>query len=552
MTDSKLGLYLCYWTNEAEKFAECQPAVMKTQDHNPDRLARFRAISPGTLWIGRVVMEGFDFRSHFNFPDRAAEKIRDIIMANLKGCRYDVLEGICEPNIDSEESAKSICELNIHLARLLRAEGFQYAAYSFSATRPDINYWPLLRPALWSADYLAMHAYGPGPLLHESYWYLLNYGLSWAALGEEIRKSLKGILLTEFGVARGLLGGPDVGYKAPPGESDEEYLTELIRADKELDSYIKGATIFQIGNRADWRTFGVEQLLPGLESHVRNFYCAGKKPDSGKNEEEPRMEDLGDKNLIHALDVSEYGGPIKDSQWKAAYEADFRLAIVQAWGGGPIPGGKNARCAQQLEGARKAGMMTAIYIWLPPDTTTKTELLIQAAKDAAGSEYQHVKFVAMDIEDAQLRLLHPLDPKARLFDAISHIKDKPVIIYTSRYMWSKVIGDVTGFEQYCALWDARYDKLADLDANWEPYGGWKERAIKQYQGTTTVAGGISADLNVVHLERLTRTNNATNQDTRIQEVLKKIEAAQATFKAGYEAGMNKLNEVKEDLDKWEV
>ena len=193
--------------------------------------------------------------------------------------------------------------------------------------------------------------------------------------------------------------------------------------------------------------------------------------------------------LVYALDASEYGGPIEDYKWRQAYVMGFRLAVIQAWGGGPIPGGKNTYCLDQLSGARKAGLMTAIYFVLPANTTIQTHLFIPVLKQAAGPEYEYIKFVAVDIEGD--KPLHPLDPKARLHDAISHIEDKPVVIYTSRNMWSKVIGDVTGFEQY-ALWDACYDKTPELDTNWVPYGGWKQRAMKQYKGTTDV-GGISAD-----------------------------------------------------------
>lgn len=215
---------------------------------------------------------------------------------------------------------------------------------------------------------------------------------------------------------------------------------------------------------------------------------------------EPKEENVAD-DVIRALDVSEWGGDIEESRWKKAYDAGFRMVVVQAWGGGPVPGGKNAYCAQQLAAARKVGMMTAIYLIVPPDTTTRTEFLIQAAKEAAGSEYQHIRFVALDIEDSALRLLHPTNPKGRLDDAISHIMDKPVVIYTSRHMWSKVMRGMAGFERY-PLWDAHYDEVAELDTNWVPYGGWTQCAMKQYKGTTLVPGGISADLNIADLVRL--------------------------------------------------
>lgn len=255
------------------------------------------------------------------------------------------------------------------------------------------------------------------------------------------------------------------------------------------------------GPESEWRSYDVAPILPQLGQLIQNpvywndyVYPGVNKPDLPKKEEEPMSDEL-----IRALDVSEYGGEIQESQWKAAYDAGYRMAIVQAWGGGPVPGGKNAYCARQLEGARRAGMMTAIYFHLPSDTTTKTELLIQAVKEAASVEYQYIKFVAVDIEGG--KLLHPLLWEERLEDAISHIKDKPVVIYTSKNAWEVVMGGVDGFEDY-PLWDAKYDNLPNLEANWKPYGGWTQRAIKQFKGTTIVPGGISSDLNTISLKRL--------------------------------------------------
>lgn len=316
MTDSKLGLHICRWNGEILNFAECQPAIMKSIDHNPDMLAKFRAVSPGTLWIGRVVLEGFDQRADFANPKLSAQTIAGIILANLKGCRYDVLEGINEPNLEEDpEKAKNICELNIHLARLLKKEGFQYAAYSFAATRPHLPLWPYLEPALKEADYLAMHAYGPGPLFHESYWYLYAYRLSWEALSGETRRHLKGMLFTEYGIAKGLLWtNKDVGWKANvrPEIQPRHYGNDLKISDGQLDCYVKGATIFQTGDiGGGWGTFEIEELLPGLKSHICSFVRPGvntcETPNNGEGEmEEPIRVLMPDGKTVKPMELEEY------------------------------------------------------------------------------------------------------------------------------------------------------------------------------------------------------------------------------------------------------
>lgn len=206
-------------------------------------------------------------------------------------------------------------------------------------------------------------------------------------------------------------------------------------------------------------------------------------------------------SLVKALDVSSYSGPISDGEWTRAYEDGWGLAVVQAWGGlSDHSSGPNPLCEFQLAGARGNGFLTAIYIVIPPDDTVETHELIRVAKEAAGPEYQHVLFVAPDIEDAQRRPLHPVDPDARLHNALVNIGHPIMPIYTSRSMWADVMRESTAFA-HLPLWDARWSAQQRLDDGWVPYGGWWECAMRQYQGTTIIHG-ITVDLNVADLDRL--------------------------------------------------
>lgn len=204
---------------------------------------------------------------------------------------------------------------------------------------------------------------------------------------------------------------------------------------------------------------------------------------------------------VKALDVSSHGGEIPPIRWRTARENGWELAVVQLWGG--LPGntmGPNPHAKQQLVGARAAGLLTAGYIWIPPDTTLDTSELIKVARAAAGDEESHLAFIAPDIEDPQRRRLHPINPEARLGDALAHLHGVRKAIYTSRSMWGPIMANTTVFKSI-PLWDADFDRGEDLDATFRPYGGWTERAMLQYKGTTDVHG-ISADLNVADLERL--------------------------------------------------
>lgn len=204
---------------------------------------------------------------------------------------------------------------------------------------------------------------------------------------------------------------------------------------------------------------------------------------------------------IKALDVSSHSGPISDGEWSRAYEDGWHLAIVQAWGGLPGGGsGPNPLCEFQLAGARGNDLLTAIYIVIPPDTDPHTHHLIRLAEEAAGPEYQHVRAVAMDIEDEDRRPLHPTNPDARLMDAIDNVRDKPVWIYTSFDNWIHIMRYSEAFCDY-PLWDGRWGFTDGLDDYWRPYGAWDRCAMRQYCGTTMIHG-ISVDLNVADLARL--------------------------------------------------
>ncbi len=204
---------------------------------------------------------------------------------------------------------------------------------------------------------------------------------------------------------------------------------------------------------------------------------------------------------VHALDVSSHSGFINQSAWEEAHRHGWTMAIVQAWGGLPGGGsGPNPYCEAQLQNARLAGDLTAIYIVIPPDTDPLTHELIRVAKAAAGAEYQHLEAVAMDIEDEDRRPLHPDDPDARLADAIANVGDKDVWIYTSLDNWTHIMRGSERFAHY-PLWDGRWGPTDGLDDAFVPYGGWTRCAMRQYQ-RTTLLHGISADLNVASLARL--------------------------------------------------
>ena len=197
------------------------------------------------------------------------------------------------------------------------------------------------------------------------------------------------------------------------------------------------------------------------------------------------------------LDCSAYSGPksIEPARWRTAYSEGWRGVCVQAWGGRPMGMGPNTYCSQQLSAARQAGFKVAVYVWLPPDDVTDTSALMALAKEACGDEWAYVRFVAFDIEAHANVQLHPVNPDARLANAMSHVLgEKPAVIYSSQSMWLKLMGNSKTFRKF-PLWEAYYDGDERLSVPPRFPDGWVFRAMKQYAGTSDVAG-LVVDLNI--------------------------------------------------------
>jgi hypothetical protein len=74
------------------------------------------------------------------------------------------------------------------------------------------------------------------------------------------------------------------------------------------------------------------------------------------------------------------------------------------------------------------------------------------------------------------------------------------------------------------LWDADYDGIPEAEASWSPYGGWTERRIKQFAGTSTLAGQGGVDLNVLSLKEVAEMSPAPAVDQAWQDKKQRVVA----------------------------
>lgn len=205
-----------------------------------------------------------------------------------------------------------------------------------------------------------------------------------------------------------------------------------------------------------------------------------------------------------AFDISGWQGRPNPAWFQQMKAAGYELGYIQLWGS--TPNGSrtpNPHAAYQLEQTRLAGMLTGGYIVIYPDVTDDTSVLIQVALQAAGPEVSAMSFIAPDIEPSSpLRM-------SRLLNARTNIKSqtqgKLIAVYTSREYWRKAFGSFDAPYPYAAedpLLEARYylpsgqapDVPPDLDWKWTAFGGWTQRAMLQYAGTTPTFG-VGTDRN---------------------------------------------------------
>ena len=575
---SKLGIAMIEWQTEGVLWAiENKPTavefmMVRPLDTRPmeeirpgvkvsqvDLVRMLAEASPKTLLIIRAYPDDY---GHPDFQDRMlswSEPFREV-------SDRVVAHSVNEPVIFNADNAKGLNDYEIGFIERMTKEGLIPMCFCLSESHlggPTIERiqngfetgkvvdWGNLPLWQYMKDGVRLLGEKGGFLGFNEYdWPDWNSSRAWGhkwRLGhwelnlEFIRKYVAPEYIPRVGIGEGVLDGKiwtprlphdDPRYDKPWGyrkiKDSEGYLLDIDGIHR--DSYSKPEVAFNLlfawaPQHPHWDPYDVSAMKEPLAEHLRQ-----NPPIYWEDQQEPMEQPIEDESTIKALDVSEWGELITEEQWQGAYKAGYRLAIVQAWGGGPIPGGANKYCEQQLGAARRAGLLTAIYFHLPSDTTTQTHLFMPVIKKAAGDEYEYARFVTVDIEGD--KPLHPTDPVARLKDAISHITDKPVVIYSSRHMWNVVMGGASGFQQY-PLWDARYDGKPELDTNWIPYGGWVQRAIKQYKGTTTVPNGISADLNVVSLKRLSLNAEEPPQEPSIDiEAIRKEAKATKTLAEG--------------------
>jgi hypothetical protein len=240
--------------------------------------------------------------------------------------------------------------------------------------------------------------------------------------------------------------------------------------------------------------------------------------------------------MRHALDVSNYSGPITAEQFVNLRD-NFDIGAVFVQAISPPPGYPPGVTAQQIQAALDAGGLAVhpyVFWWYGVGTdflkrqldlltpfTGKLHRVWDDVEDTSGgvaSALRSVVPIPGRPSEAVTRVRRQPRPLAKrgprlTVSADSRVQDVAAwlevsdtfptklggaAIYGASWHWLPYMGNTWVFSQAGRkIWPATYNNLETL-TDWDWFGGWSgEAAAHQYAGTSTLAGVGNVDLDVI-------------------------------------------------------
>jgi hypothetical protein len=203
-----------------------------------------------------------------------------------------------------------------------------------------------------------------------------------------------------------------------------------------------------------------------------------------------------------AVDMSNYTSELTPTALEGLRSAGVGHVIIQAID--PPPGYPVGRTRAQVQACIDAGLTVDAYVWLwfdldIADVRRKLRLL----------DGLSIRQLWLDVEDTAAVKYDQPTTEAKIAEALAECDAYPTLsrertgVYSGRWFWAdrRYVANSTTFSDR-ELWDANYDDVADAALGFAPYGGWQRVAIKQYRGTSVLAGIGGLDLNVLSVEKV--------------------------------------------------
>jgi len=256
-------------------------AVIKTLSQDADFLSQLKALSPHTLFVGRVVMDQIDLAKVE--PGESARQLVDQLWPVATHPRlreiFDAWEGYNEPVAIDAEQMKRLAELEAERVQLLAKEGIRSVVGNFGTGHPPLELWPHFFPALEAVreheGFLGLHEYSAPTLQFGTHaggegWLTLRYRKAYRQYlipaGLEVP-----LVITECGIdgmVRDRPGPKGKGWKdfviyweeqGMGGDGPGNYIEQLAWYDSELmqDDYVVGAAVFVMTTIRQWRSYEI-------------------------------------------------------------------------------------------------------------------------------------------------------------------------------------------------------------------------------------------------------------------------------------------------------
>ena len=255
-------------------------AVIKTMSQDADFLGQLKALSPHTLFVGRLMVGQIDLAKVE--PKKSARQLVDQLLPiatdpHLREI-FDAWEGYNEPVTIDAEQMKRLAELESERVRLLAREGIRSVVGNFGTGHPPLELWPHFFPALEAVreheGFLGLHEYSAPTMqfgVHgEEGWLTLRYRKVYRHY--LIPAGLKvPLVITECGIDGMVKGHPGpqgrgwkdfVAYWEEQGmgaDGPGNYIEQLAWYDSELmkDDYVVGAAIFTMTTTRQWQSYEI-------------------------------------------------------------------------------------------------------------------------------------------------------------------------------------------------------------------------------------------------------------------------------------------------------
>jgi hypothetical protein len=183
------------------------------------------------------------------------------------------------------------------------------------------------------------------------------------------------------------------------------------------------------------------------------------------------------------------------NQWK---NAGYGLVIVEAID--PPPTYPPSVTAQQIDMAASCGLAVDAYIYCWWDMGRLNRDLATLGGRQLNRLWLDVEEFANSLPGSLAARIAFVQQALAALDAYPNKQQAVVGIYTGAWYWGtpsspNYMGNTTNFANR-PLWTSQYDGIPNVDVV-NLYGGWPQAAIKQWRGTSTLAGVKNVDLDVV-------------------------------------------------------